>query len=1037
MQLQLAVLGKPYITCHDQSLTQSLTADLVSAKGQALLIYLAVTGRPHSRTALAGLLWGDMPEETARANLRLTLSKLRKFLPAEILQASRLEIGLTDFWLDTSEFQKRLEVGDWRLVIQSTANHQSPLDLYRGDFLDDFYLPNAPDFEEWVTGQREQWRHTAVTGLSKWLNMAGQQNDHTTGIPLARKLLAIEPWHEESHRHLMRLLAASGQRSAALAQYETCRRLLADELGIEPTTETTALFESIRDDKVTPIAAIGRWQGDADWINRTVNTDHSVALSPLHPFTLSLPRPLTPFVGRRAELEHLGMQLLDPNCRLLTVMGMGGMGKTRLALELAATAVPHFPDGVVFVDLSSLAGSELLVTAVTDALNLPLTRSTSPEMQLADYLAPRHLLLVLDNFESVLDGTTLVGHLLAAAPRLSLLITSREPLDLHGEWLYPLGGLALPDETGGESAPYADALDFFARCARRTRPQFSLAEELPGVIDLCHLTGGMPLALELAASWTKTLTVAEIVAEIRQDLDILQARQANRPERQRSIQAILNQTWQRLTAEEQAVFARLAVFQGPFDRPTARQVAGADLGTLTNLLDKALLQRRQQTHYTMHPLVRQFGYGRLQAIPTTFAETQAAYATAYADFCSGRLPQLIQRDLPTLAALKQEQDNIRAVWEWAVAHQEVAVLAKMAQPLALYLAHYSYYQEHYRRFDTAVTALTPLSTPDAQRVLAYALLELGNAHMISGKLADADAALQASETLYAQLAIAHAPGLGTDPSVIRSIVAWMRSDFVTAVQLGEKALAQARAEQNPRNEAYAHFVMSGASIALGSYTTAQDHARQAFALAQPLNDPWFLGYCHMELGKSALALADFAAADDHFETAFALPQKVDNLTGMAMARLMLGESQRRQGKWDGAAQAFGEARQIYQDIHHRMGLARAYAGLGDAATGQGQWAQARDYYLQGLKLVVAAGLHTYANTVLVGVGEWLWAVGEEERGVAVLTAVAQDPLVSVDLQERALRKLTAVSTPPDGPSTNTFQLAATLAAELEQMTLPL
>lgn len=1019
--LHLAVLGKPHITCQNQS----LTADLVSAKGQALLIYLAVTGRPHSRTALAGLLWGDMPEETARANLRLTLSKLRKFLPEEILQANRLEIGLTDFWLDASEFQKRLEVANWRLAMQSAANHPSPLDLYRGDFLDDFYLSNAPDFEEWVMGQREQWRQTAVTGLSKWLNAAGQQNDHTIGIPLARKLLTIEPWHEESHRHLMRLLAVSGQRSAALAQYETCRRLLADELGIEPTAETTALFEQIKDDKET------RRQGD------TVTKDHPVTLSPPHPFTLSLPLPLTPFVGRREELEHLGMQLLDPNCRLLTIMGMGGMGKTRLALELAATAVPHFSDGVVFVDLSSLAGSDLLVTAVTDALHLPLTRRASPEMQLADCLAPRHLLLVLDNFESVLDGAGLVGHLLAAAPRLSLLITSREPLNLHGEWLYPLAGLALPNETGGESAPYADALDFFARCARRARPQFSLAEELPGVIDLCHLTGGMPLALELAASWTKTLTVAEIVAEIRQDLDILQARQANRPERQRSIQAILNQTWQRLTSAEQTVFARLAVFQGPFDRPTARQVAGADLGTLTNLLDKALLQRRQQTHYTMHPLVRQFGYGRLQAIPTTFVETQAAYATAYADFCNGRLPQLIQRDLPTLAALKQEQDNIRAVWEWAVAHQEVAILAKMAQPLALYLAHYSYYQEHYRRFDTAVTALTPLPDPDAQRVLAYALLELGNAHMISGKLADADAALQASETLYAQLDIPHAPGLGTDPSVIRSIVAWMRSDFVTAVQLGKKALAQARAEQNPRNEAYAHFVLSGANIALGSYTTAQDHARQAFALAQPLNDPWFLGYCHMELGKSALALADFAAADDHFETAFALPQKVDNLTGMAMARLMLGESQRRQQKWAGAAQAFGEARQIYQDIHHRMGLARAYAGLGDAATGQGQWAQARDYYLQGLKLVVAAGLHTYANTVLVGVGEWLWAVGEEERGVAVLTAVAQDPLVSVDLQERALRKLTAVAIPPDGPSTNTFQLAATLSAELEQMSLPL
>ncbi len=1000
--LQLAVLGKPHITCQNQP----LTAEFISTKGQALLIYLAVSGRPHSRSALAGLLWGDMPEETARANLRLTLSKLRKVLPETILQADRFEIGLVNFWLDVREFEERLEIGDWRVASQAISNLQSLVSLYRGDFLEEFYLPNTPAFDEWVMRQREHWRHTAVTGLSNWLDTAVQRNDHTNGIPLARKLLAIEPWHEESHRHLMRLLAASGQRSAALAQYETCRRLLADELGIEPAAETTALYEEVM-----------------GW---------AMPSSP----TPSLPTPLTPFVGRRAELEHLGMQLLDPNCRLLTIMGMGGMGKTRLALELATTAVPHFPDGVVFVDLSSLAGGDLLVTAVTDALNLPLTGSASPETQLADYLSPRHMLLVLDNFESAPDGATRVAQWLAAAPRLTLLITSREPLNLHGEWLYPLGGLALPDETGGESAPYADALDFFDRCARRAHPPFSLTAELPYVIELCHLTGGMPLALELAANWAKTLSVADIVAEIRQDLEILQARQANRPERQRSIQAILNQTWQRLTTDEQAVFARLAVFQGPFNRQAARQVAGADLETLTNLLDKALLQRRQQTHYTMHPLVRQFGHGRLQANPTTFAETQAAYAAAYADFCAERLPQLIQRHLPTLAELKQEQDNLRAVWEWAIAGQEVTVLDKMAQPLALYLAHYSHYQELYRRFDTAVTALTPLPDPDAQRVLAYALLELGNAHMISGKLADADAALQASEAIDARLKAPHRPGLGTDPAIIRSIVAWMRSDFDTAVQLGKKALAQARAEQNPRNEAYAHFVLSGANIALGSYTTAQGHARQAFALAQAFNDPWFLGYCHMELGKAALALADFAAADSHFETAFALPQQVNNLTGMAMARLMLGESQRRQGKWAPAARAFGEAQQIYQDIHHRMGLARAYAGLGDTATGQGQWAPARDYYLQGLKLVVAAGLHTYANTVLVGVGEWLAAVGQTERAVAVLTAVAQDPRVNIELKERALKGLTAVPPADHPPLTDTFQLAATLAAELERIPIP-
>lgn len=1009
--LQLAVLGKPQLSYAQQS----LTADLVSAKGQALLIYLAVTGQAHSRTALAGLLWGDMPEETARANLRLTLSKLRKLLPEEVLLASRLEVGLADFWLDAAEFEKRIKTNQAASFTSETL--QTHLDLYRGDFLDDFPLPNAPDFDTWAAVQREQWRQKAVTGLRQWLGTAVQTGDHKNGIRIARKLLTIEPWHEESHRQLMLLLAASGQRSAALAQYETCRRLLADELGIEPAAETTALFESIRDDKV----------------RATPSPAHPpIASPPPH----NLPTQLTPFVGRKMELEHLGMQLLDPACRLMTIVGIGGMGKTRLAVELASTAVAHFADGVIFVDLSPLTGAELLVTAVTDALDLPLTSSLPPEVQLVQYLAPRHMLLVLDNFESVLDRAALVADLLTSAPQLTLLITSREPLSLQGEWLYPLGGLALPNETGGESSPYADALDFFARCVRRVHPSFSLTEETANVIELCQLTGGMPLALELAASWAKTLPVAEIVAEIQQNLEILNVRQANRPERHRSIQAVLHQTWQRLTPEEQMIFARLAVFQGPFHRQAAQQVAGADLLTLTNLWDKSLLQRRQQTHYAMHPLVRQFGYGRLQANTAAFAATQAAYATTFADFCHSRLSLLLQRDLPTLAALKHEQDNIRAVWEWAAAQQDVGTLAKLAQPFALYLTHYSYNQELFHRFDTAVTALTPLPDANAQRVLAFALLELGNAHMTLGKLADADCALHASENIYGEQKLPHAPGLGTDPSAIRSIVAWMRSDFDTAVQLGERALAQARTEQNPRNEAYAHFVLSGANIALGHYQTAQAHAQQAFQLTQAQGDRWFLAYCHIELGKAALALGDFHAADHHYETAFALRQEVGNPTGMAMARLMLGESQRRQQRWTDAAHAFAEAQQIYQETHNRMGLARAIAGLGDAATGQGQWAQARDLYVQGLNLVVGSGLHTYANTVLVGVGEWLWAIGERDRAAAVLTAVAQDPRVTMELKERARQRLTAVAAPDNAPIPNTFQLAATLAAELTQLTLP-
>lgn len=274
--MQLAVLGKPQLIYNDQP----LTADLISVKGQALFIYLAVTGQAHSRSALAGLLWGEMPEETARANLRLTLSKLRKAIPGDYLNTTRQNVSLNGalISLDAWDFERGLAAATQEPV---GVNHQPPvsslqtlLSLYRGDFLEDFYVPNALEFETWLLGQRERWRQMAVTGLYHLAKNASTED----GIAVLRKLLTIEPWHEEGHYQLMRLLAAAGQRSAALAQFETCRRLLDEELGIEPAAETVALYERIKAgeqgsrDAVSPApfsaCSPAQFAGGANTVNR-------------------------------------------------------------------------------------------------------------------------------------------------------------------------------------------------------------------------------------------------------------------------------------------------------------------------------------------------------------------------------------------------------------------------------------------------------------------------------------------------------------------------------------------------------------------------------------------------------------------------------------------------------------------------------------------------------------------------------------------------------------------------------------------------
>ena len=543
---------------------------LASRKAEALLAYLAHTGRPHSREVLADLLWDDRSQAQAMGNLRVLLSSLRKQL-GDYITITRHEVALNSARicrLDTADLATQVE-GVRKAMQESgclspekAARLAKALALYRGDFLTGFHIRDCLRFEEWTLVEQERLRRLAMEGLQVLAAHYLRVGNYQAGIEQTARLLELDPLYEEAHRLMMLLMARLGRRSAALQQYETCAGVLQAELGVDPSPETTALYERIR-------------------------------LAPPAP-PVCLPSEPTPFVGRGAELTEIANRLADPACRLLTLVGPGGIGKTRLAVQSARKHSRAFLHGIYFVPLSALDSPENIVSAIAQAMQVDLPDVNSAG-ELLDYLREKELLLVLDNFEHLLDGAPLVAQIVRHAPHVRMLVTSRERLNLRAEWLFDVAGLDFPARSAAETgvAPEArGAVQLFIQTAQRIRPDFSpTPADYAAIARICRLLQGAPLGIELAAAWARAFSCSEIAAEIETGFDFLSTTLRDLPRRHRSLRAVFDHSWRLLSERERGIARRLAVFRTSFRREVAKTVAGADPHTLLSLLNSSFLSQ--------------------------------------------------------------------------------------------------------------------------------------------------------------------------------------------------------------------------------------------------------------------------------------------------------------------------------------------------------------------------------------------------------------------------------------------------------------
>ncbi|GIK38983.1 MAG: hypothetical protein BroJett011_28160 [Chloroflexota bacterium] len=728
---------------------------------------------------------------------------------------------------------------------------------------------------------------------------------------------------------------------------------------------------------------------------------------------IQLPAQLIPFIGRTDEVQEIIRLLADPACRLLTLVGGGGIGKTRLALQVAAELPDNFADGVYFAFLQAVESSNFFISALADSLNLALSGHADLQVQLLTYLRDKEILWVLDNFEQLLSpsegeakgGGEILSEILAAAPGVKLLITSHEVLNLHEEWLYPVQGLSFPPPPqpfggGSEGIEAYSAVQLFVERARRVQRNFSLADEQADVARICQLVEGVPLAIELAASWTKTLRCADIAAEIQRNLDFLATTLHNVPERQRSVRATFDYCWRSLGEKERSVFKRLSVFRGSFRREAAEWVAGASLTTLTALSDKSFLRWAPDGRYHIHDLLRQYAAEQLVLSPEDVAQVYDAHCAFYTDFLHQRLGALGGgRQREAFAEIAAELENVRAAWQWAVELANVAAIEKSREALSLIFQFQGRYLEGTRALEKAVEGLRREEmTASNELLLAKLLTDVSWFYIRLGRLAEAEAALLEAQDLNRRLDAP--PGYASDPCLPLGVLASIRGDYAEVARLGEAARQVSEFHPQGWNRECAYYLLARAALLQGQYEAAQQYAQQAYLVAEETQDRWFMAYCLNELGNVACALGDYAAAKNHYQSSYALREEFGDPEGMALALNHLAEIALVQAAYAEAGQLYQRSLAFYRQINDRGGLATSLNGLARVAVAQGDYPAAQRQFQQALQIAAEIQFVPLILSVLVSVAELLFRAGRIERGLELLTLTGSHPAGDYQLKAK-------------------------------------
>lgn len=985
--LKLSFLGT-----FSAKLNEANIKEFESSKVRALLAYLMLeSDRPHSRDHLAGLFWGDYDESRAAKSLRQAFSNLRKAIGDNDPERPLFFITSDSIQANTDHPDLRLDVRDFQSLLFACEKHphrrletcgicanrlEQAAGLYRGPLLSSFFLKESDSFQNWLMTWREFFHQKMIVTLESLVSYYSKRREYEQAILYARQLIALDTWREESHALLMHLLAMNGQRSAALRQYKTCRQILLDEFGVEPQSETTRLYEQI--------------------------INHQISSAKLPTPQNNLPHFGTSFVGRRKEILHVIEYLQHKNHRLVTIVGAGGVGKTRLAVEVGREQLYAFDDGVFWIPLYEVDTPESLPLIVADAIGLELPAKRDVQTHVRNSLRHRDILLIFDNYERFLPETGFLVDLLNHVPGLSILVTSREPLQLQVEWLFELDGL--PVIESGEDTP--PALLLLEQRARQILPEYKIltSETYQDALRLCESLDGLPLGIELAAGILKKYTCAQITEQLSQDIGLLASSLRDIPARHRSLLVVFEQSWNLLSQEEKQIFAALGIFPAHFTPQAAGDICDATLDLLGELNKKSLVRQLSHDRYSLHPLLRQYARAKQSVVgaPAALLKTkfQAHYGALAQSWEQGMKSGEVQQ---ALAYFEADWLNLVSSWELGLATQNFETIATLLSPFFWFFEIKGKIIEGESLLQDALTQFRPFKDETFGATLFFRLQTYYG--WLSFRRGNTDAALE-------NLSEVNQHGWELLPVSEKAFAANHLADIL--YETGEKAGALEKHQQaiqicqsNPLawDEALAcnHY---GSMLSMeGDLEQAEYFLQHGLRIAEREKFTWIAASLLTNLAILAYFRQDYPMAIDLFLQSNQKSAKYGDVhRSPSVNHNNLAECYAELGQLDKAREHLNLALHHFKECGNLVFLPYVYNTLAGICFKDGKLDDARAALDAGIQSALDNRMKAVLNNLLADYARYLLLIGQSQPAAKIIQYVIQSP----DTIKEGLDKATAL-----------------------------